>query len=57
MGTVVHMRLDRLVCSFCGRGSELVRHLIAGPDRYCICDECVDRCNELLDEEGLGGTA
>lgn len=51
MGAVVHMRLDRLTCSFCGKGPEQVAHLIAGPERYCICDECVDRCNELLDEE------
>ncbi len=37
-------------CSFCGKSQEQVRKLIAGPGVY-ICDECVDLCNEILDEE------
>jgi ATP-dependent Clp protease ATP-binding subunit ClpX len=41
-----------LRCSFCGKSSEQVRKLIAGPGVY-ICDECVELCNEILDEELL----
>jgi ATP-dependent Clp protease ATP-binding subunit ClpX len=48
-----------LKCSFCGKSQEQVRKLIAGPGVY-ICDECIDLCNEILDEElaeghGSGG--
>jgi ATP-dependent Clp protease ATP-binding subunit ClpX len=39
-----------LRCSFCGKSQEYVRKLIAGPGVY-ICDECVELCNEILDEE------
>ena len=39
-----------LKCSFCGKSQEQVRKLIAGPGVY-ICDECIDLCNEILDEE------
>ncbi|MEY4799757.1 MAG: ATPase and specificity subunit of ClpX-ClpP ATP-dependent serine protease, partial [Cyanobacteriota bacterium] len=48
-----------LKCSFCGKSQEQVRKLIAGPGVY-ICDECIDLCNEILDEElvdGHSGTA
>ncbi|MGL5064315.1 MAG: ClpX C4-type zinc finger protein, partial [Microcoleus sp.] len=41
---------SHLKCSFCGKSQEQVRKLIAGPGVY-ICDECVDLCNEILDEE------
>jgi len=41
-----------LKCSFCGKSQEQVRKLIAGPGVY-ICDECVELCNEILDEELL----
>ena len=41
---------DRLKCSFCGKTQDQVKKLIAGPDVF-ICDECVDLCNEILDEE------
>ena len=37
-------------CSFCGKTQDQVRKLIAAPGVY-ICDECVDLCNEILDEE------
>lgn len=37
-------------CSFCGKGQDQVRKIIAGPAVY-ICDECVDLCNELLEGE------
>ena len=43
---------SHLKCSFCGKSHEQVRKLIAGPGVY-ICDECVDLCNEILDEELL----
>lgn len=39
-----------LKCSFCGRGQEEVRKLIAGPTVY-ICDECVELCNEIIADE------
>ena len=41
---------NRLKCSFCGKIQEKVKKLIAGPGVY-ICDECVDLCNEILEEE------
>ncbi|GAB4217790.1 MAG: ATP-dependent protease ATP-binding subunit ClpX [Synechococcales cyanobacterium] len=41
---------SHLKCSFCGKSQEQVRKLIAGPGVY-ICDECVELCNEILDEE------
>ena len=40
----------RLKCSFCGKTQDQVKKLIAGPDVF-ICDECVELCNEILDEE------
>ena len=48
----------QLRCSFCGKPQEKVRRLIAGPGVY-ICDECVDLCNDILDEEfsGLPGVS
>ncbi|TAD78724.1 MAG: ATP-dependent protease ATP-binding subunit ClpX [Oscillatoriales cyanobacterium] len=47
---------SHLKCSFCGKSQEQVRKLIAGPGVY-ICDECVDLCNEILDEELFNGGA
>ncbi len=41
---------SHLKCSFCGKSQEQVRKLIAGPGVY-ICNECVDLCNEILDDE------
>jgi ATP-dependent Clp protease ATP-binding subunit ClpX len=38
-------------CSFCGRSSEQVNRLIAGPESVFICDECVDLCREILEQE------
>ena len=43
-----------LKCSFCGKSQDQVRKLIAGPGVY-ICDECIDLCNEILDEELVDG--
>ena len=42
---------ERLRCSFCGKTQDQVRKLIAGPNRAYICDECVDVCAEIIDEE------
>lgn len=42
---------DRLRCSFCGKPQEQVRKLIAGPNGAYICDECVDICAEIIEEE------
>ncbi|MEY2827919.1 MAG: hypothetical protein RIQ80_205 [Actinomycetota bacterium] len=41
---------DPLKCSFCGKGQKQVKKLIAGPGVY-ICDECIELCNEIIDEE------
>ena len=43
---------NRLKCSFCGKSQDQVKKLIAGPGVY-ICDECVELCNEILDEEEI----
>ena len=40
----------KLRCSFCGKSQEQVRRLIAGPRVY-ICDECVELCSEIIEEE------
>ena len=37
-------------CSFCGRSQKEVQRIIAGPGAY-ICNECIDICKDLLDEE------
>ncbi|MEX1164031.1 MAG: ClpX C4-type zinc finger protein, partial [Nitriliruptor sp.] len=39
-----------LKCSFCGKSQKQVKKLIAGPGVY-ICDECIDLCNEIIEEE------
>src|SRR6266513_845372 len=41
---------EQLLCSFCGKSHRQVKKLIAGPGVY-ICDECIDLCNEIIDEE------
>jgi hypothetical protein len=38
-------------CSFCGKSQQQVRRLIAGPGGVYICDECVDLCREIIEEE------
>ena len=47
--------VDLLKCSFCGKSQKQVKKLIAGPGVY-ICDECIELCNEIVDEE-LGESA
>jgi len=46
---------DLLKCSFCGKSQKQVKKLIAGPGVY-ICDECIDLCNEIIEEELSEGT-
>src|SRR5213594_3648045 len=41
---------DLLKCSFCGKSQKQVKKLIAGPGVY-ICDECIDLCNEIIEDE------
>jgi len=38
-------------CSFCGKGQEQVHRLIAGPGGVYICNECIDLCREIIEEE------
>lgn len=45
--------MAQLQCSFCGKLEDRVKRLIAGPGVY-ICDECVDLCQEILEEESGG---
>ena len=42
---------DKIRCSFCGKTADQVRRLIAGPNSAYICDECVDICTEIIDDE------
>ena len=51
------LRSDIQVCSFCKRTQEEVNRLIAGPDQVFICDECVDLCRDILDEDTSAQTA
>ncbi|MEY4410236.1 MAG: ATP-dependent Clp protease ATP-binding subunit ClpX [Actinomycetota bacterium] len=47
---------ELLKCTFCGKSQRQVRKLIAGPASVYICDECVELCNEIVEEE-LGAQA
>ena len=40
----------RLECSFCGKSAAEVQHMLTGPSVY-ICDECVTKCNQILDDQ------
>ncbi len=42
---------DKVRCSFCNKTQDQVRKLIAGPNGAYICDECVDICSEIIEEE------
>ncbi len=44
-------------CSFCGKNQDQVKRLIAGPGAVYICDECVELCQEIINEEAQGGRA
>lgn len=45
---------DKIRCSFCGKTQDQVRKLIAGNNNVYICDECIDLCGEILEEELCG---
>ncbi len=45
---------DKVRCSFCGKSQQQVRKLIAGPNGAYICDECIDICSEIIEEELMG---
>ena len=49
--TVAGKNMEKIRCSFCGKSQEQVRKLIAGPGGAYICDECVDICAEIIEEE------
>lgn len=42
---------DKICCSFCGKTSDQVRRLLSGPNEVYICDECIELCSEILEEE------
>ena len=42
---------ESYVCSFCGKSQQAVRRLIAGPSKIFICDECVDRCHQIIADD------
>ena len=42
---------EKIRCSFCGKSQDQVSKLIAGPNGAYICDECVDICSEIIEEE------
>ncbi len=48
---------DRIRCSFCGKTQDQVSRLIAGPNGAFICDECIEICNEIIEEEAARGGA
>lgn len=54
---VTRFRSDIQVCSFCKRSQDEVNRLIAGPDQVFICDECVDLCQDILEEDTSSSAA
>lgn len=42
---------DKFHCSFCGKGQDEVRKLISGPNNVYICDECIELCSDIIEEE------
>ena len=42
---------DKICCSFCGKTSDQVRRLLSGPNGVYICDECIELCSEIIEEE------
>ena len=53
-GTTTRNRGVQYHCSFCGKNQDAVKRLIAGPGAVYICDECVDLCQEIINEESQG---
>ena len=56
-GTTTRTRGVQYHCSFCGKNQDAVKRLIAGPGAVYICDECVELCQEIINEESAGGRA
>jgi ATP-dependent Clp protease ATP-binding subunit ClpX len=54
---VSRFRSEVQTCSFCKRSQDEVNRLIAGPDQVFICDECVDLCQDILEEDTSSTTA
>ena len=51
---MAYKRTDsRYRCSFCGKFEDEVKKLVSGPDDVCICNECIDICDEILEDDGL----
>ena len=44
---------EHLHCSFCGKPEELTKRLIAGPNGVYICDECIQVCRDVMQEESI----
>ena len=42
---------EKIRCSFCGKTQDQVRKMIAGSNNVYICDECIELCGEILEEE------
>ena len=38
-------------CSFCGKAQEMVKRIVAGPKNLFICDECINVCNEIMQND------
>ncbi len=53
-GTTTRGRGVQYHCSFCGKNQDAVKRLIAGPGAVYICDECVELCQEIINEEAQG---
>ena len=51
---MANINKEKFSCSFCGKTEDQVRRLIAGPDGAFICDECVERCAGIIEEEVYG---
>jgi ATP-dependent protease Clp ATPase subunit len=43
--------MNGMRCSFCGKRQDQVKKLIGGPGRVSICDECVELCRQIIDDE------
>ena len=42
---------SRLKCSFCGKSEKQVNRIITGPDGVCICDQCIEICADMVEDE------
>ena len=48
---MANKNFEKIRCSFCNKTEDQVRKLIAGPGGVYICDECIDVCSEIMEEE------